>query len=293
MTYDAFAAHPMFWPAVATALLAVIAFAGRELALRIIRRGRHVLSEQQRRRMFYARGAFNMLFAVGLVAIWLAQLQSLLLSLTAVIVAVVIATKELILCISGFVLRAGARLYSVGDWIEVNGIRGEVVEHSVLSTTLLELEPPVNGHVYTGRSVVLPNSLLLLHPVRNENFARNYVLHRFMLTVGPGVDAQAARAWLQQRSAELCRPFAEVARRYNALLERKLGVGMPGPAPVIVVSTTDLGNVQFNIMLFCPTGRSLELEQALTTEFLGRVAGRGFGPRPEAVVDDTAQPAQA
>lgn len=293
MSFESLAAHPLFWPVVATILLAVAAFAGRELATRAIRRGRDVLSEQQRRRIFYVRGAFNLFFAVGLVAIWLAQLQSLVLSLTAVVVAVVIATKELILCVSGFVLRAGARLYSVGDWIEVNGIRGEVVEYSVLSTTLLELEPPVNGHVYTGRSVVLPNSLLLLHPVRNENFARNYVFHRFVLTVGAGVDAQAGRVWLQQRAAELCRPFAAVARRYNALLERKLGVGMPGPAPVIVVSTTDVGNVQFSVLLFCPTGRSLELEQALTTEFLARVAARDFGRKPGAVSDETVSPAPA
>lgn len=276
MSFDALIRDPLLWSLSATALLSAAIFVAREIALRLIRRGADVLTDTRRRRLFYVRSLCNLIFAVGLVAIWLAQLQNLLLSLTAVIIAVVIATKELILCVSGFVLRTGARLYSVGDWIEVNGIRGEVVEYSLLSTTLLELEPPINGHVYTGRSVVLPNSLFLLHPVRNENFARNYVFHRFMLTVHPGVDTVAAWRWLEGRSAELCQPFADVARRYSALLERKLGVDMPGPEPMVVVSTTDVGNIQFNVVLFCPTGQSLSLEQALTTEFLGHVAEGSF-----------------
>lgn len=284
MSLDLLVEHQLFWPIAATILLTLAVLLGREIVLRLIRRGEDVLSEQQRRHLFYTRSAFNLFLGVGLVAIWITQLQNLLLSLTAVIVAVVIATKELILCISGFVLRTGARLYSVGDWIEVSGLRGEVVEYSVLSTTLLELEPATNGHVYTGRSLVFPNSLLLLHPVRNENFARNYVFHRFVLTTVPGIDAGATRQWLHRRAATLSRPFADVARRYNALLERKLGVDMPGPEPMVSVATTDLGNVQFSVMLFCPTRQSLPIEQALTTEFLGRVAEGKFRlPQPEQV----------
>ncbi|HET8725897.1 MAG TPA: mechanosensitive ion channel family protein [Alphaproteobacteria bacterium] len=276
MTLDPFIRDPLLRSLAASAVLTALVFLIRAVALRLIRHGDDVLSEQQRRRLFYARSFSNGVLAVGLVAIWLAQLQNLVLSLTAVIVAVVIATKELILCISGFVLRAGARPYSVGDWIEVNGMRGEVVDYSLLSTTLLELEPPPNGHGYTGRSVVIPNSLLLLHPVRNENFARNYVLHRFTLTMPPPVNAVAAKRWIERRSAELCRPFADVARRYNALLERKLGVDMPGPAPMVSVSTTDLGNVQFDLVLFCPTKQASALEQAITTEFLGLAAQETF-----------------
>jgi small-conductance mechanosensitive channel len=278
MDIETLLAGPLVRP-VLYSLAVVASFSAlRLLALRLVRGRASVLSDDQRRRMFVARVVSNAGIAVGLAAIWAVQIQDFVLSLTAVLVAVVIATKELILCLSGFVLRTGAGSFGLGDWVEIGGQRGEVVDFSVLSTTLLELETPVNGHGYTGRTLTIPNSVFLTTPVRNENFARNYVVHRFSLTAAPGLDPAAAKSWIETRAAELGLPFADVARRYNALIERKLGVRIPGPGPTVIVSTTDLGNVQFGVVLFCPTARALETEQTLTTEFLVRNARGAFSP---------------
>jgi hypothetical protein len=269
MDIETLLAGPLVRP-VLYSLAVVASFSAlRLLALRLVRGRASVLSDDQRRRMFVARVVSNAGIAVGLAAIWAVQIQDFVLSLTAVLVAVVIATKELILCLSGFVLRTGAGSFGLGDWVE---------DFSVLSTTLLELETPVNGHGYTGRTLTIPNSVFLTTPVRNENFARNYVVHRFSLTAAPGLDPAAAKSWIETRAAELGLPFADVARRYNALIERKLGVRIPGPGPTVIVSTTDLGNVQFGVVLFCPTARAVETEQTLTTEFLVRNARGAFSP---------------
>lgn len=89
------------------------------------------------------------------------------------------------------------RLFSLGNWIECNGMRGEVTDHSVLSTTLLEPDPPDNGYGFTGRKLVMPNSVLLTHPVHSENPARRFVRHRFRITVEQALDAMATVDWLQ------------------------------------------------------------------------------------------------
>lgn len=262
---------PLVLRIIATALLVLLVVVLRIVSFRLIRQRADILNEDQRRRLFYARSALSLLLVVGLLTIWLGQLQNLLLSLTAVTVAIVIATKELLMCISGFVLRAGSGLFSVGDWIEVNGIRGEVTDHDLLSTTLLELEPPNHGHGYSGRSLVLPNSVFLLHPVRNENFARNYTMHRFDLTLEPGVDVGKALNWLEDKARALSEPFQDVARRYNAMIERKLGVDMHGPDAMISVGTTDLGKIRFQVLLFCPTGEAFGLQKSITAAFLDAV----------------------
>lgn len=262
---------PVVVRALATIALLALVAGLRFVTFRLIRRRADILHEDQRRKLFYVRSALSAILVVGLLSIWLGQLQNLLLSLTAVTLAIVIATKELLLCISGFVLRAGSGLFSIGDWIEIGDFRGEVTDHSLLSTTILEVESPAHGHGYSGRSLVLPNSLFLLHPVRNENFARNYALHRFTVTVEPGIHVGKALACIQEKAELASRPFLEVASRYNTLIERKLGVDMQGPEPIVSINTTDLGNLQFQVLLFCPTREAQKLENAITAEFLDAV----------------------
>lgn len=167
--------NPTLIRLILTGLLLVALFVVRHLAARWITGPSHILQEQQRRQLFWLRSGITVTFLLGLLLVWGGHLQNLVLSLTAVMVAVVIATKELLMCVSGFPMRTTGRLFSVGDWVECNGLRGEVTDHSLLSTTLLEVEPSTYGYGYTGRMLNLPNSLFLSHPVHTSPSARHYV----------------------------------------------------------------------------------------------------------------------
>jgi len=94
---------------------------------------------------------------VGLVMIWAPQLRTFALSLTAFAVASVIAMKELIMCFSGSALRTLSRAYSVGDYIEIGGRRGEVMDFNLLVTRLREFEKQERSFNRTGREVILPH----------------------------------------------------------------------------------------------------------------------------------------
>tara|TARA_Y100000588_G_scaffold379511_1_gene461794 strand:+ start:389 stop:1240 length:852 start_codon:yes stop_codon:yes gene_type:complete len=243
---------------------------------RWVRRDSALLSDAQRQRLFYVRTASHVFFVVGIGLIWLTQIQNAALSLTAVIVAVVIATKELLICLAGFLVRTGSRSFSVGDWIEVNGVRGEVVDFTPLTTTLLELDEREFGRDYTGRTTIIPNAWYVTHQVINETFGKNYAVHRFRVTVEPGLDIAAAREFLLTQAAELCSRYHDVASRYNALIERKLAVDLPGPDPEVTITTTDLGKLQFHILLFCPTHVVENLQATITERFLDAVAREGI-----------------
>lgn len=273
---DTLLSQTLLVPVLATVALFAAVAAVRFLVGRRIRAGATILGDEQRRQLFYLRSGLTAALLVGLLAIWLGQLGNALLSLTAVAVAVVIATKELLMCVSGFLLRTTGRLFSLGDWIECNGLRGEVADHTVLSTRLLEVEWAEHGYAYTGRTVTLPNSLFLTHPVRTATFARRFVLHRFRITLETPQDATAARAWLQARAEELCAPFADEARRQSDVIERELGVEVAGPEPAVALATTDLGKIQLAVELFCPTSQAAELEREITGGFLGAAAAGTF-----------------
>jgi len=263
---------PFILRLIATALILLAAAGVRFLVVRRIMTGSHILDDKQRRQLFYLRTALTVTVLLALFVIWAGALQNLLLSLTAVMVAVVIATKELLMCLSGFLLRTTGRLFSVGDWIECNGLRGEVTDHLLLSTTLLELEPPGNGYGYTGRTLNLPNSIFLSHPVHVSPFARKYVLHRFAITlIDLKTNANAALEWLQARADRACAPFIEQAREINEAMDRRFGVDVEGPEPFVSAGTSDIGNQRFQVRLFCPREQAASLEREIAGDFIDAV----------------------
>src|SRR5690606_18061808 len=60
-----------------------------------------------------SRNGFLLLLLLGLVMIWGEELRTLALSIVAIAVAFVVATKELILCFTGSLLKIGARSFLV------------------------------------------------------------------------------------------------------------------------------------------------------------------------------------
>ncbi|MEM6908153.1 MAG: mechanosensitive ion channel domain-containing protein [Pseudomonadota bacterium] len=120
--------------------------------------------------------------------IWAPQLRTFALSLTAVAVAIVIATKELILCLSGSAYRTFTQAYVVGDIIETGAHRGQVMEINLLSTKLNELHPREGSIRLSGSSVIVPHSLLFSMPARVLAKKGGRTTHVFQLVFEPEID---------------------------------------------------------------------------------------------------------
>jgi len=208
---------------------------------------------------------------VGLVFIWAPSLRTFALSLTAFAAAIIVATKELILCLSGSFVRAASTPFRVGNWVEVQGVRGEVIDISLMTFTIQELYADGRSHEFTGRTVTFPNSVLLTTPVRNENFYNRFVFHRFMvhmdMEIDPGpVEKALCDSLLRDRA-----PHQEVARRYNALIEHKAGLDIMGIEPRLRLETGPEGRVRLEAVMFMPTHQAMEFEQNAVRAALAEV----------------------
>ncbi|MDH5300775.1 MAG: mechanosensitive ion channel family protein, partial [Gammaproteobacteria bacterium] len=142
-----------------------------------IRNHQPLIDENQRRWISTTKNIAATIGFISVMMVWWPELKEFALSIAAVAVAMVIAAKELILCVSGTIFRTISRPYTIGDWIEIGNLRGEVIDQSPLSTTIQEIVNANDRYDYTGRTVVIPNSLLLNTPVKNMNFMRHYVFH--------------------------------------------------------------------------------------------------------------------
>src|SRR5690606_32112227 len=84
-----------------------------------------------------------------------AELRTVAISIVAIAVAFVVATKELILCITGSILKMASRSFVIGDRIQVKDFRGDVIDQNLLATTILEVGPGKLTHQRTGRMAVI------------------------------------------------------------------------------------------------------------------------------------------
>lgn len=236
-----------------------------KLASTIKRRAR-AKGEDRRYLINVIKNLINLSLVVCLFVYWSAELQKFALSVAAFVVAFVIATREFIQCIIGFVYIVSARPFQIGDWIQVGNQAGEVTETDWAKLTLLEVD--IDSYSHTGKTLFLPNSMLLLSTIKNLNFMKRYATHSFTITRDQSVNLFAIEDELLAFSAEHCQDFYEVANRYNALIEKRLDVKISGPAPTMFISSTKEGKDQASFTIFCPSEQALEIEQKITRDFM-------------------------
>ena len=212
------------------------------------------------------RNAINLILVILIFYLWSTELQRFAFSIAAFVVAIVIATKEIIQCFIGFIYLSTSSPFRIGDWIQVNETCGEVNEIDWAKTTLLEVD--MKTYTYTGKTIYVPNSLMVLQSIRNLNFMRRYVNHSFdIIKEDKGIFPEDIVNKLEQKAQEYCSGFKDVAERYNALIENRLDVKIEGPEPSIKISSTELGKIRFSFSLFCPTEDAIAIEQKLTLDF--------------------------
>lgn len=194
----------------ASVSLILVLLAARLIAGRALRRRDNLTQQVARRWTANFRNVLILVLMIGLVMIWAPQLRTFALSLTAVAVAIVVATKELILCLSGAALRTFTRAFSVGDVIEVGTTKGEVLDLNLLATRLKEFESTDGSIVPTGRTITLPYSLLFTLPAKVLPRATGTIEHAFDMTFEPDADIFAmSRELLNTAEMALVKSIAD------------------------------------------------------------------------------------
>lgn len=241
----------------------------RHFVRRALRAHDKIDLDRKRRRLNTVDNVFNLLIVIGLVLIWSTELQNIAISIAAFMVALVIATKEFISCIVGAFYKASTRPYQVGDWVRIGQYDGEVTDSDWLSTTLFEVDFKGGSYAYTGRTTVVPNSVLLTNSVQNLNYMRRYIEHTFSISrLTDDVNLFEIKEPILSKIREYSEHFHEVAIRYNNLIEKRLDIKIAGPEPTVRVRTTIEGYNVFTVSLFCPTQEAAEIEQKVTEDFM-------------------------
>lgn len=242
----------------------------RILTIRYIRKTATKNIDLKKRWIQHTRSLAFVVLIIGLVVVWASELQAFAISLVAVAAAVVLATKELILCALGGLLRAFNKPFRVGDRIEVGGIRGDVVEFNIFITIINEIGPGKLAHQYTGRRVILPNSQFLNNSIYNDTITKKYSIHSFVVPFPREGNILNCKHRMLTAAEKVCSSYLIDAKKYLDKITSMEGNDYPSVNPRVILSFPSQDRADLIIRVPVPSRRAGKIEQAILEEYFAQ-----------------------
>ncbi|WP_293936720.1 mechanosensitive ion channel family protein [Iodobacter sp.] len=253
----------------------------RSLMRRAILR-RHDLGPEVRRRwLVYLRNTALGVFFLGMIFIWGHEIQTFAVSLVAIAAAIVLATKEMILCMLGSIYRSSSNAFTVGDRVEIGGIRGQVIDMNFVSTTLMESSHASQHQGTVGRSITVPNSLLLNQAVFNESMLGDYVLQTIHIAITRTDDWLKAEVVLLEAGQLIAAEYALDLSRHARELERRYALESPMIEPRVRIFLDRYEEIGLQLQIAVPLGQRAKIEQRVLRMFL-----QGMGVKASSATGD-------
>lgn len=258
--------EPFLRNAILTVVTLLVAFVLTKVGQRLTVR---YLEEPERRyRTSKAIGRTAALLTILLlIGIWTPRPEAFLTILTIVGAGLAIAMREALLSLVGWVILFVRSPYRHGDRIEVNGIRGDVIDVRLLHTTLMEVGGWVGADQSTGRLVDFPNAWIFLHGVYNYTRGFSFIWNELSITVTFRSDWEAARDLMLARAEETSTIVAQQAKRQIRRMSRDYLVHYGILTPFVYVQITERG-IRLTLRYLCEVRKRRGTAHALTLGLL-------------------------
>jgi small-conductance mechanosensitive channel len=119
--------------------------------------------------------------------------------------------QELILSIAGSFYIFFVRVYKPGDRIEINGIKGDVIDIDSIYTTLMEMGEWVSSDNYSGRIVKISNAFVFKGPIKNYSMDFPFVWDELNILITYGSDVEMAKKIIFETATELLTEYTETS----------------------------------------------------------------------------------
>lgn len=257
----------------AATLLSVACILGlRHFTVNAIFKRVEVTPTIRRRWIVTTRNAALFFIIAIMFVIWLEQLRTLAATLVVIAAAIVIATKEFLLNIVGFFYQKSFKFINIGDRIEIEGIRGDIIDESLMGVTLMEIGPGDKSHQYTGMTTFIPNSKFLLTPVRNETHLwGDYVFHLITIPIKGDGDWKACETALISAAEQVSAPYIDEASKTMTRTASRHSLEEPTVSPRIHIQVASPDLVNLVLRLPVPAKKRGRVEQEIIRSYLSLI----------------------
>lgn len=246
---------------IVSALLVLFALLGSHLWARYLARG-EMSAEKRRLHLVWARNIIWFAVLLVIVSVWASTLAGFALSLAAVAGALLIVSKELVMCVHGYLYVTVVQPYKVGDAIEFGSLKGRVIDIDMFATTLAELD---ESGQQTGKVAEFPNGLLLNTPLKNISPTGAYLLHHIRIPLPEALagDLDRIEAAALAAADRAIAPWRDDAIAHFRKVSEESFIALPSGRTKVSWDFSDPEHLVLVVRVACPSVERHPVEQAV------------------------------
>lgn len=154
--------------------------------------------------------------------------------------------QELILSIAGSLYIFIVKVYKPGDRIEINGIKGDVIDVDSIYTTMMEIGQWVSSDNYSGRIVKLSNAFVFKGPIYNYSQNFPFIWDEFNLPIKYGSDVELTKSLVIKIASEILSEYTSKSKAQWKEVVNKYYIEDAIVDPTLAITLTD-NWIQFNL----------------------------------------------
>ena len=212
------------------------------------------------------------LFFLGYV--WVERFQSIGTFLGLLSAGLVIALKDLVADVAGWVFLMVKRPFALGDRIQIGEHAGDVVDIRVFQSTLMEIGNWVDADQSTGRVIHVPNGRVLTDVLANYSKGFELIWHEIPVLVTFESDWRAAKQILEGIATKHAEHLGEEAQERIRRAAKRFLILYTKLTPAVYTKVVESG-VLLTIRCLCEPRRRRGMEHAVWEDILD-----AFGAEP-------------
>jgi small-conductance mechanosensitive channel len=193
-------------------------------------------------RYYYSKAlSISHLLAVSilLLIVWVDDIQALIVGFGLVAAAFTITMQDVARNFIGGLILLFNHIYSVGDRIDIADKQGDVIDISLLYTTVLEIGDWVDGDQPTGRLSIIPNSYILGNIVNNYTKDFNFIWDEMVIPVTYDSDWKEAVSLIMDAVRIVTGDLIDRAEKAIPVLKHKYYFSGRSTEPDVSIKLTD------------------------------------------------------
>ncbi|GAA4941116.1 hypothetical protein GCM10023314_12580 [Algibacter agarivorans] len=154
--------------------------------------------------------------------------------------------QELFLSIAGSLYIFIVKVYKPSDRIEINGIKGDVIDVDSIYTTMMEIGQWVESDNYTGRIIKLSNAFVFKGPIYNYSQDFPFIWDALNLPIRYGSDMELAKSIVIKIASEILSEYTSNSKTQWKGVVNKYYIEDAVVEPSLAITLTD-NWIQFNL----------------------------------------------
>jgi small-conductance mechanosensitive channel len=227
------------------------------------------------------------LLIVGVVSIWFDDPTRLTTAFGLVTAGLAFALQRVVTAIAAYFVLLRGRTFNVGDRIKMGGVRGDVINLTLITTTIMEMgQPPgeqgdspsmwVHSRQYTGRVVSVTNDKIFDEPVYNYTREFPFVWEEMQIPISFKDDRKRVEQILLEVADRHTVKIAELSEEQLQHMESQYLMRRAEIHPRVYWRITD-NWVELTLRFIAHDDGVRALKDAMSREILEKLDAAGIG----------------